>query len=364
MDINRDYQKVVNETQELLLVDVNRADWEKRYNSYADNITSNLESIKKNRRRLREWTPFKFYLNTTNAQNAKNTLRFDVRYLGQTVAELIVKKDSVIIKTKPSTKRNYEKNNLKDFDCPIVLNNADWDGKEAYAFRKHFRKREDLQNNTDNNKGNEEHRIESLLLSEFSKTKADEKPLPNIKPVMIEGLRFPMPTPLVASKHGTVGYSGPGGGGIDILARTGTGGLATYLCVIEVKDETKKAEPPAIVIEQAIKYTVFIRELLRNEVVGAKWWKLFGFSGHVPNKLVIHSVCAMPDDEILAITSFKGEKLSIGEDEICLDYIYFTEHKQGNIIESIRTSLSYGKQAGVSQCGVITGDHSTLRRHR
>ena len=349
MDNNRDYQKVVNETQKLLLKDENRADWETRYDGYADSITSNLESIRKNRRRLREWTPFKFYLNTTNAQNAKNILRFDVRYLGQAVAELVVKKESVTITTKPDAKRGYDKSNLGNFGCRISLDNVDWDGKDAHAFRKHFRTREDVRNKTADSKGNEEHRIESLLLSEFSKAKAEGKPLPNIKPVMIEGLRFPMPTPLVASKLGAVGYSGSGGGGIDILARTGTGGLATYLCVIEVKDETKKTEPPDVVIEQAIKYTVFIRELLRNEIAGAKWWKLFGFNGQVPKKLVIHSVCAMPDDKELATTSFKGQKLSIGEDEIQLDYIYFTEHEQGNVIENIRTSLTYGKQAGVAQ---------------
>ncbi|MCL1882432.1 MAG: hypothetical protein FWF81_01585, partial [Defluviitaleaceae bacterium] len=268
MNNERNYQTVADETRKLLLEDANMADWEKRYGGYANNITANLESIKNNRRRLREWLPFRYYLNTTNAQNAKNTLRFDVRYLGQRVAELIVKKDSVQITTKPDKKRNYEKSNLGDFDCNIVLDKVDWDGKEAHAFRKHFRNREAIRNNTDSNTGGEERRIESLLLSEFSKPK--NKTLPNIKPVLIEGLRFPMPTPLVASKLGEVSYSGSGGGGVDILARIGTGGRATYLCVIEVKDETVKTEPPAVVIEQAIKYTVFVRELLRNETVGAK----------------------------------------------------------------------------------------------
>ena len=345
MDDGRNYQSVADETRELLLADANIADWEKRYGGYANNIAANLESIKANRRRLREWFPFRYYLNTTNAQNAKNTLRFDVRYLGQRVAELIVNKDSVQITTKPDKKRNYEKSNLGDFDCNITLDKVDWDSKEAHVFRKHFRSRDAIRNNTDTNTGGEERRIESLLLSEFSKSK--NKTLPNIKPVLIEGLRFPMPTPLVASKLGTVSYSGFGGGGIDILSRVGTGGRATYLCVIEVKDETVKTEPPAVVIEQAIKYAVFVRELLRNETVGDGWWKLFGFGGTIPKKLVIHAACAMPYDAILSDTNFAGQKIAIGQDEIQLEYIYFEDKRDSTPIA--KTSLAYGRQAEVTE---------------
>ena len=152
-----------------------------------------------------------------------------------------------------------------------------------------------------------------------------------------------MPTPLVASKLGVVGYSGFGGGGIDILARVGTGGRATYLCVIEFKDETVKTEPPTVVIEQAIKYAVFVRELLRNETVGDKWWRLFGFGGKIPKKLLIHAVCAMPHDIILSDTNFANWKIAIGQDVIQLDYIYFKEFE--NEITSLLTSLPYGKRS-------------------
>jgi len=313
----------------------NKSEWMNRYLGYADTISANLESIKNNRRRLREWMPFKYYLNVTNAKKAKNTVRFEVRYLGQTVAELTSNTDGITLSTQP---KDYEKNNQRDFDCNIKLRNAPWAGKEARAFRSHFKNRSPVRNKTGDNKGNEEHRIESLLLSEFSKGK--EKTLPNIKPIMIESLRFPMPTPIGASKRETIKYSGQQGGGIDIFARIGTGGRATWLCVIELKDENTPAEPATDAIQQAIKYAVFIRELLRSQA-GAKWWKLFGFGGSIPDQLVIHAVCAMPDDE-KADTSFAGQKLQIGEDEIELHYIYFKE--SNNKIECIRTSLSYGKQ--------------------
>ncbi|MCL2425986.1 MAG: hypothetical protein FWD05_06585 [Oscillospiraceae bacterium] len=338
--MNQHHQSVVNQVQSLLLSDENKPEWVNRYSGYADAIIANLDSIKGNRRRLREWAPLKFYLNITNAKKAKRTVRFDVRYLGQTVAELISNTDGVTLSTKAT--KDYESTNLRDFDCDIKLRNAPWVGKEAAAFRAFFKNRNPMRNNTETNKSNEEHRVESLLLSEFSKS--EEKTLPNIKPVMIEGLRFPMPTPIGASKFGKTKYAKQGSGGIDILARVGTGGRATYLCVIELKDENKPSEPASHAIEQALKYAIFIRELLRSNA-GADWWKLFGLGGSIPAKLTIHAVCAMPHIENVD-TSFAGEIVQVGDDEIQLDYIYFTE--QGNEIIDIKTSLSYGKQAEVS----------------
>jgi len=338
--MNQHYQAIVNEVQSLLLADENKADWISRYNSYAETILANLDSIKGNRRRLREWDPLKFYLNVTNAKKAKRTMRFDVRYLGQTIAELTSSVDGVTLSTKGT--RDYEKTNLRDFDCDIQLNRVSWAGKEATAFRAFFKNRSAMRNNTETNKGNEEHRVESLLLSEFSKS--NDKTLPNIKPITIEGLRFPMPTPIGASKLNKTIFAKQGSGGIDILARIGTGGRATYLCVIELKDENKPSEPASHAIQQALKYAVFVRELLRSEA-GAGWWKLFGLGGSIPDKLTIHAVCAMPYIANADI-AFAGQRVQVGCDEIQLDYIYFNENN--NKIEEIKTSLAYGKQAELS----------------
>ena len=116
------------------------------------------------------------------------------------------------------------------------------------------------------------------------------------------------------------------------------------MCVIEVKDENIPSEPAFHAVQQAIKYAVFVRELLRSSA-GGDWWRLFGLGGSVPSKLTIHAVCAMPDKED-ADTSFAGHKIHVGNDEIQLDYIYFFETQ--NKIEDIRTSLSYGRQAEIS----------------
>lgn len=105
------------------------------------------------------------YLNTTSAQNAKKTVTFELHYLGQTVARLKGREDG---KHQLSTK-GFEKNNLRDFNCDIKLVNVAWDGKEAAGFRSFFKNSNSTRNNTHDNSGNEEHRLESLLLTEFSK---------------------------------------------------------------------------------------------------------------------------------------------------------------------------------------------------
>ena len=323
--------------QVLVLLEKNKVEWKKRYLDYASIITENLESIKSNRRRLRESAQLKFYLNTTNAKKAKNTVCFDMRYLGQRVAEVTSSIDGITLSTK-----GFEDNNQRDFGCEIKLDNVPWGEKEARAFRAYLKNREPLRNKAGNNKGNDEHRLESLLLSEFSKKSGNKKALKYIQPVMIGGFRFPMPTPISANKKELM-YSGQSGGGIDILARVGIGNH-TRLCVIELKDENKPSEPASDVLKQAIKYAVFIRELLRSKA-GMQWWELFGFGGgEIPKKLVIHAVCAMLYIEN-ADTSFCGHTIGMGGDEIQLQYIYFKE--ANNKIKGIETSL--GKQAEKSE---------------
>ena len=200
------YRPVIDEAKELL--DAN-LEWRERYLDYVARISENMDFIKANRQRFREWFPFKLYLNTTNAKNAKRRVVFELRYLGQTVAELVCNSNDIKLST-----IGYDEKNKRDFDCTIAISRADWEGTEAAAFRSHFKKRQEPRNKTDDNSGNEEHRIESLLMSEASEK--ENKTLLNIKPVLIAGLRFPMPTPLSASNHSRIKYANFHGGGIDM----------------------------------------------------------------------------------------------------------------------------------------------------
>ena len=310
----------------------NEIEWEDRYKKYAKDIVANIENINTIRGTFCEWSPLKLYLTTSSAKNTSKTVRFELRYLGQTVADLICK-DSPKLDT-----CKYNDTNKRDFDCEVALTSADWKGKGAQEFRKHFKSRLTARN-TNGKKANEEHRKESLLLTEFSKNKSKEKVLIGIQPVKIAKVRFPMPTPLSASDHKKVKYSGTYGGGIDILTRVRTKDKSINLCIMELKDENTKTEPPKEALKQAIAYTTFIRELLRSES-GEEWWKLFGFRRKLPDKLVLLAACLMPsnanNDE-----NFKNMQLNIsdskGDDKIVLHYLYFKE--KNNEILAIDTSI-------------------------
>lgn len=312
-------QETIYETLDLL---EENPEWRIRYGKYADEILGNKEFIKSVRQTFREWAPLYMYINFTNAKRASKTLKLELRFLGQTVAELHFDKTLYL------STRGYEEKNKKHFGCKTKLNKVLWDSPEARGFRVFYKS-----NDSVTNKSNEEHRIESLLLTEFSKSKG--KVLKNIKPVMIHNIRLPMPTPLCASDHGKVSYSGYHGGGIDILTRTGTGGLATNLCVMEVKDENVKREPPKHAIKQAVIYATFICRLLRSEC-GQDWWKLFGFTGKVPSNLMVYAACVMPYNEN-SDKSFTRMEFDVMGDKIKLHYVYFDE--QNHRITGVDTSL-------------------------
>lgn len=325
---NSDYLSVAEETLSLL----NKNDeWRNRYDEYGKKISANIDFIKIVRRSFREWPPLNIYLNISSAKNAKTSVKFELRYLGQTVADL---KANMKTGHKLST-RHYEKTNRRDFDCAINLSNADWQGDDAAKFRSFFKYRTHVRKNLSKRK-NDEHRLESQLLTEFSKT--TNKVIRHIKPVNIGGVRFPMPTPISASNHSAIKYSGIAGGGIDILTRTGTGGKATHLCIMELKDENKKSEPPKDALKQAIAYATFIRELLRSDV-GATWWKLFGFGGKIPETLELYATCAMPSGYENDY-SFGNMELNIDSDIIKLHYLYFAEENNKISIKPGDTSLT------------------------
>lgn len=307
-------------------------DWKARYDGYANEIEANRANIVSVRSTFCEWKPLNLYINVSNSKKAKNKVQFELRYLGQTVADLVSKKALVLNTTA------YDENNARDFKCGICLTGADWRGKEAKEFRRFFRERNRHIDFTGLNPSNEEHRLESLFLTEFSESHASKKALSNIQPVKIANIRFPMPTPLSASNHKAVKYSGIRGGGIDILTRTGKGGKATNLCIMELKDENVKSEPPKDAIKQSIAYATFIHELLRTHAdeTGQKWWKLFGFGGKVPEKLILFASCVMPANSNMD-KSFAGIELAVGNDIIRLHYLYFEESK--NKITRIETSL-------------------------
>lgn len=335
-----DTQSFSKETQELIentqrIIIENKSEWENRYANYAKEILNNKSNIVSNREvfieTLRgtfgEVKTLNFYISTTIAKDYKTILYLDVRYRGQSIATLKVKNKKITISTK-----DKDANNKKHFNCNISLTHDNCDLNKIKQFIKFF---EDRPNNRSNHsKSNEEHNIESLLLTEFSKKHSEDKGVKDIQPVSLFDIRYAMPTPLMASKVNTVEYSTNSRGTIDILARTSRGSNS-QLTIIEVKDENKKGEPPVVALQQAIKYTVFIRELLRS-TCGENWYKLFGFGGEMPEKLKLRAVCAMPNNII--DKSFANTTYKIGNDSIECHYIYFDYN--GEQLSDFSTSLA------------------------
>lgn len=169
-------EAIIKEAQGLLL---NNSEWKLRYKGYADNLLANIALIKSTRRGFNEFSPLYFYISTTNAKNAKSKLLLDVRYRGQSVATLKANNNDISISTKQQDVKN-----LRDFNCDIKLNDIAWQEKQVSEFRTFFKKRPNSRNN-DNNKKNEEHNVENLLLSEFSKRNSKSKPIIGIQPVKI-----------------------------------------------------------------------------------------------------------------------------------------------------------------------------------
>jgi hypothetical protein len=319
------FSSVVNDSLSLLS---KNKEWVCRYEGYAKEIIENIGLIKGKKKTFHQWAPLYLYMNITNAKSS--TPIFSLRYLGQNVALINVSENKVTMKNKGEIKNNNE----RDFRCSVDFHNKDWTSKEAKEFRKYFSNNPARQPNK-GNKGNEEHRIESMFLTEFSKKQGKFENLKNIQPVKIAGVaRFQMPTPLSASGS-NIKYAKERGGGIDILARVRRDGRTT-LCIVEVKylkSEPKKA------VTQGLYYAVFIRELLRSKS-GDKWWHIFGFSGTVREKLTFYVCCVMPKKAEKNDTSFGKKQLFIENDTIELHYIYFSESEDGkinNIVTSLET---------------------------
>ncbi len=318
------------------LLDANREDWEPRYSRYADTISDNMVKIQAVQKTYSEWVPLKLYMNVPHARNIRKKVRFELRYMGQTVANL-ESKDTLRL----TTTRRQQATNKKSFACSIQLENADWTGPESREFRDFFKDMDRKNPPSVKIAGNEEQRLQSLLISEFSKTGKNDKALSNIQPVKMAKIRFPMPTPISITDHRTIHYAGIYGVAIDLLARTGKSSKTTTLCIMELKDENLASEPPIEALKQAIAYAAFLRELLRSSntdsgEIGRKWWNLFGFTSPIPEKLTLCAACVMPANGNID-TSFTDMELAIGSDTIRLHYLYFDE--EDNRIKKIQTSL-------------------------
>ena len=314
-------------------------DWQKRYYEHCKKIIDKKDNIIEFLEKSHEWEPFTKNVTISSIEN----LFIDLRYKGQTVGKLTNENNSIIFSTKEKNETNY-----RDFGCEVIVDKELWNGGEnSRKFRKYFKDK--LPERKNKSKGNEEHRIESLIIDylDGKKRKDDgNKLINNLVPIKIfNKVRFALNTPIGASKD--IKGCKTGGGGIDIFARYGRN-----LTIIEVKDKNESIEPPQKAMNQAISYAVFIRELLRAEQKRDNtWWKLFGYTRELPKILHLNVAIAMPfadkennnGENVYFKNNNKPIQLKIKDesgdfyDILELHYIYYKEI-DGKILE-IETSL-------------------------
>lgn len=287
-------------------------EWIARYKHYIDTLAEKKAAgtFSRAQQQFAVPAPFQLYLSLSMAIHkctAKRTA-FELRFHGQSVATVFVdyqKEKAVLLQVKkvPAIYKVLREKSEADIAYMDSLEPSalyDWHGEEARNFRRIYASLERTLTSTGDFDllGQPEHDMESFLLANYAKKRSDEKEISYIQPVTMldTSARFQMPTPIKASsvKDGidTLSYAGKSGGGIDILARVGSG-RSTTLAVMELKDENKDSEPPHKVICQAIAYAAFLRELLRSES-GDSWWSFFGFGGSVPKRLTLKAIVVMP----------------------------------------------------------------------
>ena len=302
-----------------------QAEWEPRFNSYIDSIKD-----------VKQKLPFEtegelfVYLNLGTAiDNVKNNARslYYLRYLGQNVAEVEYDKNlgKVFLSTDKYADKNERDFNFKNEDgSPVRLQKVDWMSEEANKFKTHFS--DYHPRSSKSGKKNEEHRLQNLLLREFSKQSGINKYIKFIQPVKLLDSFFEMPVQSKGFDHKKDGNLK--GGHIDIIAAIRHGNR-TRAAVIEVKDDKySKKEDINAVLTQAITYACCVRKLLRGDRKN-EWAAFFGYTKQISiqdKSLTIDVIACIPEiPEEVQVELKNNIKIPIGQDKLALGFISYSE---------------------------------------
>lgn len=300
----------------MVLLDDIEATWtpenEATVTGWAAALEKNLCFFAEAAKRFKAPSPLDVYLTVNRAK--QSIARFSLRFLGQEVAELVVK-DEIFL----SISKKLAETNNRYFEI-AEQGMLPWNSARGTAFRKHFKAIDQKSTKV----GVLEHRIESEFLKQMARGDRGKfgGTLAGIQPVSLAGCRFQFPLPI----SGSTGKPKSSRGNIDILARRGSG-RGTRLSVWELKAPDTIASS----IEQAYIYTVTLLKILRSPS-GRFWYQhVFGFKGDVPKKLTVESVVAVSFSSEKMKQKFEAKfyafqqsaKLLIGEDVIKLCFAYY-----------------------------------------
>ena len=279
---------------------------------WAADLEKKLSRFAEASKQFKVTSPLDVYLTVSRAK--QSTARFSLRFLGQEVAELVVKKDVSL-----AISRRLAETNNKYFEI-AEQGVFPWSSARGIAFRKHFKAIDQKFTKV----GVLEHRIEAEFLKQMARGERGKfgGTLAGIQPVSLAGCRFQFPIPISAS----TGKPKSSRGNIDILARRGSG-RGTRLSVWELKAPDAMASS----IEQAYIYAVTLLKMLRLPS-GPFWYQhVFGFKGDIPKKLTVESVVAVCFSSENKKKKFEAKfnafrqsaELCVGEDAIKLCFAYY-----------------------------------------
>jgi hypothetical protein len=278
-------------------------------------LSDNKARLERAVKLFREWPPLYVYLSVTRAVQPR--VSFSVRYQGQEVASLqVTESDEVRI----SISADHARTNARDFGLDLK-GTFNWRSSEATRVRKHF-----AQLSPEARGRVPEHRVESEFLRQMANPTAEKfaGTFRDIQPVLFAGCPFQFPLPL----SGSSGLPKTTRGNIDILARRGTG-RGTKLSLWELK----KPEVTAHAIEQSYIYAVTLLKMLRS-ASGKLWYSnVIGFSGKLPEKLVIEAVPVVSLRTEQKRTTFRKRleqfssenSMSVGNDRVKMCLAFYSE---------------------------------------
>ena len=297
------FKEIIEQTQKIL--EANQ-DWKAQYANMASAMLENQELLKKFYKDIKNYEHLQFYL-TGVTTTPPITYEISVRYLGQPVADITISNDEVNISTE-----KYNETNKKDLGCDIQLKGK-FHNVETLKFLNYFEG--DI---TTKIKENGKSKIESLLLTEFSKTVAADKLMTGIQPIKFQKLFYQMPT--INSN-------------INILVRT----KVRRITIINSLDPANEKETAEDLLAKATQQAVFLINLLHSEG-GDLWQKIFGFKGQIPSTITIKVCYALPQKLSSKNKEFEPFQLKCGNDNIEYHYMFYGESK--NEINSLNTSLN------------------------
>lgn len=285
------------------------------------------------RRKFHQWGGLRAYLSVSRItsaekQNANSVecIKFSLRFLGQEVAELIVRGDRVFLKLRKEHIENNSSYFLGFNGLGLSVDEYPWKEGKAKAFRSFFEQPMGFK------KGgvkSPEHRIESKILQEMFKESKKQKfqgTFWGIQPVTVSGFPLQIPLPVWASEG--VPQEASRKGSVDILARRNNKRLSVW----ELKAPGKYVNQKTL--RQAYLYALTILKILRS-ANGDRWYRVFGYSASsVPPKIRIEAVVVITEDkQQCLLNEFRKWKskmpLVFGTDAIELCVAYYKDDEKG-----------------------------------